>query len=283
MESGRFLILILTSVSFGFVESFNSSKVQCIVEHLSDKNVSIPAAILQTSRDEDCFEIVKSLSESFRLDIESQLHADDKKTCIVNLLLEHRISDIFLKGFVYFTMNLTQVINFETEASETTTDVLHAARVICSAHERYGKMFDESLASHRDRDNVQQIVDDSSQLCIKKYYFDRNIINPAEFDVDVTSINATECEEIVKALDESSSNGLDVAEGSLFYGLPSVDVQKCTNQKFIADRVLLKLTSFEVTMSFNLSEHQQTKLRSDYVEWMTANVRFLLGCLKELL
>lgn len=281
MKSGKFIIIIFTSISFGFVESSKNSKVQCIVEHLSDKNVSIPAVNSETLQNEDCFEIVKSLTESFRADIESRLHADEKKTCIVNLLLDHRISDIFLKGFVYFTLNLTQVINFGTETSETTSDVLNAARVICSAHERYGEMFDESLALRRD--NVQQIVDDSTQLCIKKYYFDRKIINPAEFAIVVPSINLTECEEIVKALDESSSNGLDVVEGSAFYGLPSADVQKCTNQKFIDEKVLLKLTSFEVTMSFNLSEQQQEKLRRSYIKWMTANVRFLLECLEKLL
>lgn len=275
-------ILILASVNFGTSE--NSTEIECIVSYLNDAHVLKSADFVNLTnnkKNENCDSFVNFFMITFNNSITTQLQKDDNKTCIHDLLIQHRIFDFYLKGLVYHTFNLTLVLDFYKEASETTSDILKAIQSLCTAEERYGKIFDESLIARNE--NIHDIVDSSTQLCVKKYYLENKILDPSEYNIDVSAIHATNCEEIVMELDDVASHGLDIEKDSTLYGLPSVDVQKCNNRKFVDEKVLLKLASFNVAIRLDLSKEQEKNLKSDYINWMTANVRFLLKCLERLM
>lgn len=275
-----FVTLITIFASISFVKSENNSSIQCIVNYLRDEKV-LMLANFEHHPNENCDNLMRNITITFNNDIITQLQVEDNKTCINELFKQYRIFDVYLKGLLYHSFNLTRVADFVKEASETTNDILQAMKSLCSAEERYGKIFNESLDSRHE--NVDDIVDSSTLLCVKKYYIDNLIIDPCEFNIDVPAIHASNCEEIVKELDDSASHGLGIDETSTLYGLPSVEVQNCNNKKFIDEKVLLKLASFDVATKLDLTEVQESKLRNDYVKWMTANVRFLLECIEKLM
>lgn len=270
-------IVVLSLTLLSVVKSEESiSTTQCIIDYLKTANQT--SAGLQTN--EKCDKIIKSFDDAYERDIWARLKAADNQTCIIKLFRDYKIFELFLKGFSSHSLNLTKVSDFKAEARETTTDILKAVQASCTAEERFGKMFDESVESLRD--DTGSIVDSSSQSCIKKYYFEKGILDAAEFNVDASKINATDCDDIAQELDNSLSNTVAVDESLTFYGLPSASVQRCSNERFVEQKVLLKLASFEVAVKLGLSPLQVRKLRSDYITWMAANVRFLLECLSEL-
>lgn len=282
----KFLILIKLFLVINGVTSEqleNVSATQCIVKYLANISAinSTSSSTVVADSEEKCDKIIKTFDEAYEKDIVARLKAEDDQTCILKLFRDYKIFELFLKGFASHSLNITRVSDFNAEAKETTSDILKAVQAICTAHERYGKMFNDSLESLRNSNEA--IVDSSTQLCIKKYYFENRILDPVAYKVDVSEINATDCDLVVMELDKSSSNTIEVDESLTFYGLPSAAVQRCSNEKFVDQKVLLKLASFEVAVKLGLTKDQTNKLRSDYVTWMTANVRFLLECLEKLL
>lgn len=275
-------LLIFFAVLIHIVLGEKFSNISCVVKYLKDKSVlsSTFASVLEPQSEEHCYKIVDDLKSAFDRDVIADLKAEADQICVSKLFHDYKVSDFFLKGFVYHFLNLGSISDFKNEAFESTRDTLKAALAICSAEEKYGKMFDEAL-KHRGDEKVS-IVDDSSQQCIIKYYFEMQILNVSEFNFDDSTINATNCEEIYKSLDDSAGHGIYVDESLTIYGLPSIDVQRCSNKQFIDEKVLLKLTSFEVAINLNQSELNLKKLRSEYIQWNTANLRFLLGCLEKL-
>lgn len=274
-------IFIFSVLLITYAGCYGTSDIYCVVGYLKDLNAVKITLDAQNNPEakEKCGVIIRNLTEVYENDIMARLKMEDDMDCIMEIFRSHNVSDIYLKGLAFHAKNLTNVSDYKKEALETTNDILKAVQTICTADERFGKMFNDSLESHRE--NVEQIVDPSTQLCLKKYYFEKKIIDPVEFNIDVSTINATGCTDIVNELDTAIA--LDIDESLTFYGLPSVEVQKCSNKKFVDEKVVLRLTSFEVAVRLSLSESQEIKLRSEYIKWMTANVRFLLDCLETLL
>lgn len=228
-----FVTLITIFASISLVKSENNSSIQCIVNYLKDEKV-LKLANFEHHPNENCDIIMRNITITFNNDIITQLQVEDNKTCINELFKQHRIFDFYLKGLVYHFFNLTRVADFIKEASETTNDILQAIKSLCSAEERYGKIFNESLDSRHE--NVDGIVDSSTQLCVKKYYFENLIIDPCEYNIDGPAIHASNCEEIVKELDDSASHGLGIDETSTLYGLPSVEVQNAITRNLLMKR-----------------------------------------------
>lgn len=256
-------------------------EVQCFIKHLKEINAfDTTIEVAETAWPaEFCQKVVASFSKEFRKDIIDQLDPTDNKNCIIALFNNFNIASIYLKGFVYSALNVTRILNFEQESKETTHDVINAARTICTARQRYGQIFNESLENK----DALGLHDSSTQECIKKYYFEKKIILPEDFGIDVASIKEKDCEEIYKELGESALNTPDVIASSTFYGLPSTASQECSNKKFVEGNVLLKISSFDIAIRFDLTEDQRAKLLDDYIVTMTANIRFLLECLQKLL
>jgi hypothetical protein len=256
-------------------------EVHCFIKHLKDINAfNSSIEVEETSWPQEfCKKVVTSFSKEFKKDIIAQLDPNDNKNCIIALFNEYNIASIYLKGFVYSALNVTRVLNFEQESKETTSDVIHAARTICTARQRYGKVFNESLENK----DALGLHDSSTQECIKKYYFDKKIILPEDFGIDVATIKEKDCEEIYKELGDSALNSPDVVASSTFYGLPSSQAQECSNKKFVEGNILLKISSFDIAIRFDLNEDQRLKLLDDYIVTMTSNIRFLLECLQKLL
>lgn len=221
-----------------------------------------------------------SLKSNFVSDAAAQLKNLDEKDCALKLFEQYKVIDFYLKGLAYHSLGLISVKNFENEAFESTRDTLAAAVAICSADEKYGKAFDEAVNPRKSGD--VSLFDDSSQRCIEKYYLDRGILNASDFNVFVSSINATNCEEIYKNLDDSAKLGISVDDRLTMYGLSSLKAQECSNQQFIEQKVLLRLTSFEVAIRLSKSQETLRKLRQDYIYWSTANLRFVFTCLAKL-
>lgn len=273
------LICFFSGIQFGSGEI--SPDVPCVVKYLKEKKLlsSTFASDLKIEPEGECDNVVDDLKTAFDRDVLARFQAESDQNCVLELFENYKISDFYLKGFVHHSLGLSPVSDFKNEAFESTRDTLKAVLAICSADEKYGRMFDEALKYRGSSKDL--IIDDSSQQCVKKYYFDNKILNAEDFNVDLASIN-DECKEIYKNLDDASLQGLEVDENLTMYGLSSTEVQRCSNKRFVEEKVLLKLNSFEVAIKLDQTKENLNKLRSDYVQWNTVNLRFLLGCLVKL-
>lgn len=258
----------------------NSDVSPCVINHLKNINFlnSTFSPRLEEQKRVKCDSVVESYSEAFQQEIRTQLKAKDNETCIMKVMQDHKIFELFLKGLVFHSLKLTNILNFKREASETTRDFLEAAREICTAIEKYGEAFDEAYDERNE--SVDSVIDKSTNLCIQKYYFEHKIINSADFDIDANTINATSCKEIIKTLEDEDVIGFD--ESLTFYGLSSVEAQKCHRELFSKQKIVLKIASFEIVLRLKFSDEKKNKLRNDYIKAMAANVQILLDCLSKL-
>jgi hypothetical protein len=117
--------------------------------------------------------------------IRSQLAPKDHQTCIESLVIKYKLCDLYLKGLAYDSLKLTTVANFKREAAKTTKDVLNAAKALCTAADRYEKTFDEFYQQRLDNN---QSTYPATNDCLKKFYFDKKIIDPTKFSIDVPKI-----------------------------------------------------------------------------------------------
>lgn len=228
---------------------------------------------------DNCAEVVRKNKENFDRDIMARLNAEDNQNCILENFNSYKIHNLYLKGKTYFDFRKTSIQNFTKEASETTSDVLKTIRKICTATEKFGEEFDKSIEESRKFKKIA--TNQPVQECLKKYFFEKNILSAEEFKVNVSTINADDCDEIIEELDSPPS--FDPDPFSLFYGLPSHKVQNCINDNIERDNILLKLTSFGVALYMDLDDELINKLRMRYIEINTTNLRFLLKCLEEIL
>lgn len=227
----------------------------------------------------NCAEIVEANKEAFDHDIMARLKAEDDQNCILENFNNFKIHNLYLKGKMYFDFRKTSIKNFTKEASETTSDVLKTIQKICTAAEKFGEEFDKSIEESKKL--KEKATNQPIQECLKKYFFEKNILSAEEFKVNVTAINAEDCDEVIEELDSPPT--FDTDPTSLFYALPSNKVQKCINNNIEGDNILLKLTSFGVALYMDLDDELTDKLRERYIDINTTNLRFLLKCLEEIL
>lgn len=274
MKSVIFLALFIS------ISSTYGSDNDCILIHLNNSNMLEPFfGTLIPNSAENCENVIKKNKEIFNRDLMTSLKAEDDQNCILGKFDDFKIHDLYLKGRIYYDYKKTAISNFTNEVSLTTSDLMTIIKGICTARNKFGAEFDSSIQT---RETLKdRTANGPFQECMKKYFFEKQILNAEEFNVDVSKINAVDCEEIIDELE--SPTVLDTDPSALFYGLPSLKSQKCIHENIEREKIVLKMSSFGVALFMELNDELIRKLRERYIDVSTNNLTFMLKCLEEIL
>lgn len=272
-------MVILASIIY-LLNITNGSSDNCLVIYLNKLNLLDPFfGDIPKEYPNYCDSVIKTRKDTFDRDIFARLTAEDDQSCIIEKFNRYKIHNLFLKGKIYVEYRKTAIKNFTKEASESTADILQQIKQICTADKLFGMEFNNSL-KHREKSRPAA-KNLPIQNCLKKYFFEKKILDATEFEVDVSSIDATDCEEIYNELESAAPD--DIEPNSLVYGLPSFRSQKCFFDKLQSENHLLRMASFGVALYMDLNTELIEKLRTRFIETRKLNLTFLLECLEKVM
>lgn len=248
----------LISVVFGDV-----SELECIESHLTETIVD-----LEEDDRTICNEIIENRTGSF-----NQIYLNDvlksKIVCVFHAQEEFKLTDLYLKGVALHLKSKTDEDEFMKSFNETMKFLRQLISITCDSYDVFVKVFERQ---HQPNKTLNH-----DDLCIKKYFLDHKIINASEFDIDPTSINVTDCEEVFGGL-ETKVN--EFYELNNFFGLSLDKANKCMKKNFNA--VHLKWASFDIIGSFEMTDEKLEEVKSRYVKAVKNTFELYLKCLREL-
>ncbi|CRL04350.1 CLUMA_CG017443, isoform A [Clunio marinus] len=226
-----------------------------------------------------CLKVIRKHSKEFKSNVATRLSLDSSKTCVLNVLEEHDIVQIYLKGLAQHRCHPTlEQSSYEEDVDESIDALLKAAKGVCTANDTHTQAFNHYL-SHREKPSEA----DHDELCAIKFFVDDKIIDAAAYNIDESTLNIEGCQSFIEDLKKSFKlEGDDHPESNTFFGLSAVNAQKCVTSKFKEEKVFEKLFAFSYIINFELTQSQIENLRYDYIKWMTSSVRFLFECMKEI-
>lgn len=227
----------------------------------------------------ECKLLVDKTVKEFKDDILARMTPEDNEECILGVFDQYNITELFLKGLEqHIRTGRPSKIAYETDVDESTFAFFKSAKVLCTADSTFRAGFDEFF----DQSHKVPSEDDAEERCLKKYFIDKGIINPLEYNIDVASIHAVNCEQTIKNLEDSFNVRDDDDDHNTFFGLSAVKAFKCVTNKYAEEKTLQKIHSIQTLIKLDLTDAQKAKLKNDNVKWMTSSVRFLLECISEI-
>ena len=274
-QAVKMKIFVFMFLIISFARSEISER-KCIESRYQNKNLG------STVESEFCEKIFQNFTREFTNDIMEQLTNEDNQTCILQAFDHYKIPGLYLRGLIkHLYHNRPDNDVYEDDVDESKEALLKAVKVLCTADKKYGSDFDSHFNNSHNQNNSSG--DSHSELCIKKYFYDKKIINPAAYNINPLSINVTNCGEILKELEESFQIPADDDEKiNTFFGLSAVNAQRCTKEKFAEAKVLQNIYALEIVEKLILTKQQIEEQRAKYIKLMTSSVKFLLDCIKEI-
>lgn len=267
----KILLLICVFISFARSE-LSSSERKCIESRYRNDE-----SLMSRDDVELCGRLIMNLTTEFTKDVMERLRSEDDQTCILKHFGDYKINELYIRGLVqHLYSNKTNLDAYEDDVDESISALLSAVKVLCVSETKYGEDFEQSFKFSKKTDL------NSEDLCKRKYFFEKQIINPVEYNVEVPLITASDCANVFKELEESFVMLDDEDKQNTFFGLPAAQAYRCSKSKFADAKILQNIYSLLVIQDFDISPQQTAKLRKRYTNWMTSGVRFLLECIKEI-
>lgn len=220
--------------------------------------------------------VAANLSTEFLKNVKSRLNDEDNESCVMKVFDDHNIIRLYLRGFNDHMKNRTE--KYDEDVEESIDAFVNAAKVICIPREKLNQDFEELF-------NETSLPEVSNHdKCVQKYFIDEKLINASDFNLTISGVNTSYCEEIVNEIKENISMFEDAEESTnTFFGLSATKAHECSSLKFKDGRVMERIFLFQIIGSFGVvSNEKKEELRSNYIETRTSSVRFLLDCIKEI-
>lgn len=232
--------------------------------------------VLAQNIEEELASVAANLSSEFIKNVKSRLNDEDDEPCVMRVFDEHNIVRLYLRGFNDHMKNRTE--KYDEDVEESIDAFVNAAKVICIPKIKLDQDFDELF-------NETSLPEVSNHdKCVQKYFIDEKLIDASDFNLNISGVNTSYCEEIVSEIKENISMFEDAEESTnTFFGLSATKAHECSSQKFKAGRVMERIFLFQIIGSFGeVNDEKKEVLRSKYIETRTSSVRFLLDCIKEI-
>ena len=251
----------------------------CIVSTISDQDCieSYLKKIWYSSKDEVvCKTFIQNFTADFKQDVMARLKAEDHQNCIVKAIDEYKIVDFFLKGFAEdLKSNFTEDEVYQEILEVYKKNYIEAAKFICLTDVQWKSIFDTEVSYFK---HIAKEEKHSEKRCKQIYFIKNNFINPADFNIDVATFNATNCSHVFKEIERK----FRVSEENL-ENIESVFIQssQCYARKFKDEKIFLKMEAVKVFGSLELTEDQNKKLRVKYIENKISMATIVLKCARD--
>lgn len=266
----KLLICVFFLISFARSEI---SERSCVENYYENKNIGVRA-------DADfCQILFQNFTTEFTDDIKDRVKIGNNRKCILDTFNQYNITGLYLRGLIkHLYNNRPENDAYEDDVDESKDVVIRAATVLCTADKKYGNDFDKNFRSFNNESE-----DSHSEKCMKKYFIDKKIIDPTQYNIDPPAIDEMSCGTVNENLDRSLQIAdADDVQKNTFFGLSAMNAQRCTKEKFRDEKVLENIYSLQIIEKLNLSQQQIEMLRLNYIKLMTASVKFLLDCMREI-
>ncbi|KAG5678135.1 hypothetical protein PVAND_007833 [Polypedilum vanderplanki] len=271
-KSVKFIFLVLFLISnYCYCSETENTNKDCLADYLKKNGILDSSFQSQpyTNSTELCDQFVIKLVSDFNSDLSRRIDNEnlmDHKTCIEENFDKFGIMKLYLKAVVFNLFG--RINNFKRKSAVTTNKLIMILDRLCDV-DIYGKEFDLIRGS-------ESIVSNENISCIQKTYFEANILNATDFNVDVSKINAENC-----SADDFRDFPIPSVIDPHYFGLPSNKVKKCYKKYFTKNQVSLRMATSVVFKNVDLSASQVESIRKKYNLWMTENQNAIFSCINK--
>lgn len=230
----------------------------------------------ETIRSEVCEKEIKKHVSDFKKIFKNSNYNETEQNCIYNVLDEYKIINVYFKGMLHHYVNKTDQHEYDYYLKKSRNNFIRLAALLCT--DPKVTSFDEpkysQLASKRNS---------HENMCKQKYLMEQNILNPAEYNIDISSLKTIiDCKTVTKKLDAY----WDFFNAITFYGFGVKEVEnvkKCSYDKLFPEKFFLYKEFYTVIATLELSKEQRIELRMKAINWFRSMARLDMSCYQTIL
>jgi hypothetical protein len=226
---------------------------------------------------EICDNLIKNNTNQFKNEIKLLFEPGYNQTCILNSFEEFKIVDLYLKGIKFHLINKTDEKEFKENVKNSIRKFLQMFLYRCNVADELDTVFDDPKFPQQ-----QKMRDSHLTKCQKVYLLEKNIIDPTEFGIDISSIKVSNCNEIVADL-ERAVKSIQTAESEEVFEMKDDAARLCAHQKSMKNNWVLKKISFQIIATFELTKEQREDLRVKLIQWEKSMTSEFLQCYQEMI
>jgi Tfp pilus assembly pilus retraction ATPase PilT len=147
----------------------------------------------------------------------------------------------------------------------------------CNVADDLETVFDDAKFSQQ-----QKLSDLHLTQCQKSYLIEKKIIDPVEFNIDMTATKPSNCDQIVADLDRAVKS-IETADSDEVFGLKDDAARKCAFEKSTKNNWVLRKISFQVIATFDLTPEKREEFRVKFIEWEKTMTTEFLKCYETML
>lgn len=263
----KFLIFVSLLLAATDAELSEQEKV-CVDFAFENKTLTSPDDI------DLCKKFFKDRKAEYRAEFEARFfclglkkEACDSKNrtrdCSMKTFDEHRIGDLYMKGLIRYlhsAPNDTGKLTLQRSLSSSKFNVNMLIEFKCVDNAK----IEETLQQQFERSKKMPAEEIA---CLRRYAFEKNIIDPGDYDFDVATLTSYDCESAFKVYD----TGLSATEPSfIYFGISDQAISDCEKNKFESTRLIKKtMLRISAIATFDISPQQQ----SEVINLMIVTVR----------
>lgn len=242
-----------------------------------------------------CKKFFKDQKALFRAEFDGEFTcADDRKDacdsvnrikdCFMKNFDNHRFGDLYVTGLI---SHLHRKANESEVEDEFINDSYHSALIrskkIVKTVVRYSEA--ACVSNTTKQTNLQRLINKSKRLfveeiaCLRRYAFEKNIIDPADYGFDVSNLTSFDCELAFEILDKKMTAVIP-NKPIAFLGVNDPAISDCENRPEFARMFNEALLKIRVMSTFDLSSEQQIKIVDVMMVTARSQSTYFLECFK---
>lgn len=246
-----FIVFVLFAITCVTAESIDK---KCLDDHFQNS----------TAQDSNCEKVIskysKEFNETFTLYLkDADINDNYDENCAFELVEKYRFADFYLKGVLNHLTHKTNKTKFENDVFYTMRDLAGTLYKSCNEDAGLQRIFDEPTYGKQ-----QEKRDTPYALCRFKNAINEGIIAPTDYDINITLINSTNCEEFFKDINMNIADRDNFILGDVF-GIPTKMVAECIFDGFVELKWLSKIETYTAISTLKLLDQQRKELYKELI------------------
>lgn len=261
---------------------FAAFAIGCVVCDISDGDClrnyfsnEIERASLEDTQ--SCDRLIGKYVNKLTGDFMALLKVYDDRACVLSNFHDYKIADLYLKGLEYHLNNHTSEEEFDRAVEQSTSLVMMYIKYLCGTNDVPNAYFNGLFYDHNRKPGPG---DAHRTLCKEKYFVEHGIIDPAEYNIDPSTLLEKNCHQIIENLKREFA--YDNGPGYIF-GMSDEPSQDCMISDLVAQKFKPNRASLQVIATFDLTPRKIASLRSSYIGWMSEAFKTTLRCYEKVL
>lgn len=236
-----------------------------------------------------CEKFFKDKTADFRSSFESRLGCNSSaldianlwvcnKDCFLKIFDDHKISDLYIKGLISH-------LHYGTDESDGYLEDVRKTRAMV-----YENIGIQCLDTKMTAVTFQRFSEDTKTMndweksCTRRYAFEKNLIDPADYNIDASNLSSYDCESIFTRLDKRiTPSPVEQKTFRAYFGVNDGAISECENGNEVTKNELFEKNwlTFRTIASFDLSPEQLTSLQERMKSFSKSLSLVVLECIRD--